>query len=415
MKKILLPVLSMMFVISCLFALTAFASDAADITYYLVQDPSSEVAVALKEEGKTVIAPCDLYSNEFSTESYIFGADAENKNITVYLAENIDYTPAVSSNDPKKSVNSGIRIAYKSNVTFDLNGYILRLGMGVKNYTGFIIENVDAVLNIIGTRAVDENGSPIKATNETGFDAYSGFVFVYYAGGTVNCENLAVSSLEEPFYRKSDYLAGKTTLNFTNCTVDCFGSYPSISSNHNGKTAEIFLNINGGYYDGFSIKNLCGPSSIKNATIYSRDFYMDSWYDRNTMELTMENTVLEANYTYDADAIMLYATNCTFNGSVNLKGDSTGGSFAQLTDCTYKALTFDKVNGKAIVITSPTCVKGTVTVYTTENQAGVLESELEPVLPHSFVSSTSFENGNKYAGICYVTHLCSVCETAEED
>ena len=92
MKKILLI---LAFVLSLVFALSivSLATDTEN-TYYVVQSEDSEIAEALRQEGKSVIGVSVLYSSRndsIKEDSTYFLNQFNNSEINLILAENINY------------------------------------------------------------------------------------------------------------------------------------------------------------------------------------------------------------------------------------------------------------------------------------------------------------------------------------
>ena len=150
--------------------------------------------------------------------------------------------------------------------------------------------------------------------------------------------------------------------------------------------------------------NLLDNSYIKNATVkqtaQGNALYIDSWKDRNAYRLPIVNSTVDGRYWGESDSNIIVGENSSF-GILYLKGDSTGGSYVELTNCTYTSVDFtgNKGTGRLTVYTAPDCINaGTKTVYDIDNTSGVLDSTYEaPALGHeadlNAIESVAYNSG----------------------
>ena len=177
------------------------------------------------------------------------------------------------------------------------------------------------------------------------------------------------------------------------------------------------LRIDGGLYGSICLHNLLDNSYIKNATVMQTGqgnaLYIDSWKDRNAYNFPIENSVIDGRYWAEGDGNVIVGKNSSF-GIIYLRGDGSGGAYAELTDCTYTSVDFtgNKGTGRLTVYTSPDCENaGTKTVYDINNTAGIAdESYAAPALGHKL-------DETNITGVIYESYLakgiytsnCAVC------
>lgn len=419
MKKIVIS-LALALMLTCLFATAIFATD-----YYLVQDGESELAANLEAEGKNVVCQADLLSN---AESCFFDTVNDGDNIKFILAENLETKATSATDDPKTTECVKITKAITLTVEFGEYSWWFKES---KQYGAFLVNNANATLRLIGTKAKDENGEIItlnkndynRDTVSNNIDAYSGFVFVYIATGKLYTNNLAVVSAEEPIYQRKSFY-GRVELELLDSLFLSQSGYNSVAMMAEG-SSNLDIKIDGGKYYGLELDNVKNNSYIKNATIEPKGgnnsnfaIYLDSWDARNVHEFIIENCAVNGMYHGEGDSNVLVAKNSTFK-KLYLKGDSSGGAYATLTDSTYTEVDFsgNKGTGQLTIITSPTCeVAGTKTVYT-KNSTVVDESYDSPAIGHKIENVTGvhytnyFENGY-YKGSCVV---CNKEDVKEKD
>ena len=411
MKKIVISIaLSLMLV--CLFATAVFATD-----YYLVQDSGSELAASLTADGKNVVCQADLLSN---AESNFFDTVNDGDNIKFILAENLETKANGSTDDPKTT--ECVKITKGITLTIEFGEYSWWFKES-KQYGAFLVNNANATLRLIGSKAKDENGETVtlnkndygRDTVSNNIDAYSGFVFIYMAAGKLYTDNLAVVSAEEPIYQRKSFY-GRVELDLLDSIFLSQSGYNSVAMTAEG-SSNLDIRINGGKYYGLELDNVKNNSYIKNATLEPKGgnannfaIYLDSWDGRNVHEFIIENCAVNGMYHGEGDSNVLVAKNSTFK-KLYLKGDSSGGAYATLTDSTYTEVDFsgNKGTGKLTIIASPTCeVAGTKTVYTKDSTV-VDESYVSPAKGHTIadVTGVKFEN---YLSNGFKTGTCASCQ-----
>ncbi len=415
MKKLLIT-LALSLAMLCAFTICVFATDNEAVEYYIVQNGESELATSLKNEGKNVLNVYDLFSN---AENCFFNTMADGDSVIFNLAENLTTEMSGVSNNP--TVSPAIKIDKAITVTVNFLGYSW-YQTSEKGYDGFVLLNADATLNLIGTKAKLEDGtvrtlgtsySSTEYSDE--IDLYSNFVAVYAGGGTLYCENLSISCLEEPIFQKDGYLAGAVTAEFVDSAFRARTNYFGINLGGKNNCNNI-IKVNGGVYGTISIHNPLEGCYIKNARLLSttggNSLYIDSWKNRNAYTFLVENSIFDDRYWAEGDANILIFKNSTL-GIIYLRGDGSGGAYAEVIDCTYDSVDFtgNKGTGQLTVINSASCEKaGSRVVVTYSNEANLEtpdESYSAPALghliPEEAVSGVEWENffeNGAYCGIC---------------
>ena len=385
-------------------------------TYYLYDDGTA------LPEGENNISVSELYWQS-ETQTGLFSNLKDGDNIVIELKESISYTPTVGTmnNEPNKS--NCLRINTASTVTVKFNGYSWWFTRD-DAYDAFVVYNENATLNLIGTKAKNPDGTVKElGTNYKGseinenIDVYSDFVIVYLAGGKLHCENLAAYCTEESIYQKDTYVSGRAELELVDSSIYTNSNYMYTVSIAGKGNSNNNLRIDGGLYGSICAHNLLDNSYIKNATVKEvangNALLLDSWKGRNSYYLPIENSVIDGRYSGEGDSNIIIGKNSSF-GILWLKGDSSGGTFMELIDCTYESVDFNgnMKTGQLTVYTSANCENaGTKIVYDINNVAGVVdESYSAPATGHKLDES-------KIIDIVYESYLekgfykssCTLC------
>ena len=402
---------------SLLFTVAIFAEDAGEAeAYYLVQSEDSDLALSLQAEGKNVVGVANLYGNEG-----FFATLTADSNINLILAENISYKPSGNITNTPGSSNA-LRISTNATVTVLFSGYYWWFTSSADGYTGFVLNNQNATLRLIGTKAKNADGtfrnlggapdySVSTPEEKRDLDLYNGYIAVYLGSGNLYIENLASASDEEYIYHKSE-LAGNGSITIRNSAIGATTQqYGTININHT--TPRLTVDVDGGIYDYLGLRCLKGDAVIKNCRlVQSYALWLDGYSGRNTAKIDFENVVVEGSFVCDGDSNLIYARNCSFQ-SISLKGDSSGGPVAEFYDTTYTSLTMGKASTSLTVYKSATCEEcGSKVVYTPANTAGTADTSYaleNPALGHKITIETAtgvtwdnyFENG-MYCGYCSV-------------
>ena len=412
MKKFLLTAFLVIGLV-CALALSVSAAD-----YYLVQDDTSDLATNLKDEGKTVISVASLYGSDG-----FFATLADGDNAVIKLAENISYNPGGTiSNQLGNGQTNALRINAAATVTVEFSGYYWWFTSTASGYTGFMLDNTNATLRLIGTKAKNADGTfknlgaaPSYRTTtpeeERDIDLYNEYVMIYIGKGNLYLQDLASASKEEYIYHK-DGLRGDGSITIKDCSIGAwYGSYGVL-----GLTAtkpHFTIDIDGGIYDYAGIETIRANSSVKNARFtQSTSFILDGYTDRNSRTFTFENVVFEGEFKLDGDSSIVEATNCTFN-KISLVGDSSGGPTVNLYDSTYQTLSMGNKNSTVFTVyTTPTCdAAGTKTVYTVANSSGTADEAYaleNPAKGHTIGEAIDVEYKNYFEG-GYKVGTCSAC------
>ena len=423
MKKIILT-LTIALIFTCLFIVGVNANDAEAETYYLVQDDASDFANTLKAEGKNVVGVANLYSNAVNP---LFATASNGDNIVIKLAENINYVPSERTTAPDTTV--AMKIEKAITVTVMFGDYSWWFADDIK-YCGFVINNTGATLRLIGGKLdgekaveVEDDSSYSANTINNNIDLYGGYVGIYVSCGNVYAENLIAIGQEELIYRNNVIHNGAANYEFKNCSLNIKkASIYAIADKPGFSTKDVTLKIDGGYYEGIALSNML-ESYVKNAkigsgrnninnTIVECSFYIDSWKGINEYNLVLDNVEVTRTYFAEGDSNLIVANNCTFN-TINLKGDSSGGADAILTDSTYEEVIFtgNKGTGTLTVINSATCeTAGTKTVYTKDASTPDAEYAAQnPALGHIIENPTRVQYDNYFVNGAY-TGECKFCK-----
>ncbi len=409
-KKILFA--CMFLALVCMLCMGVMAQEAT--TYYLYDDGTAI------PEGENNISVSELYWQS-ETETGLFANLKDGDNVVIELKESIAYNPVGTINNKPPESNC-LRIGVAATVTVNFNGYSWWF-TNSSGYDAFFVYNEGATLNLIGAKAknpdgtIKEIGTDYTAAeiNES-IDVYSDFVVVYLGGGRLYCENLAASCREEAIYQKDGYLKGLAELELVDCSMLTRTNMYTVGlSGKNNCNNNI--RIDGGLYGSICAHNLLDNSYIKNATVketaQGNALYIDSWKS-SIYDFPVENSTIDGRYWAEGDANVIVGKNSSF-GIIYLRGDGSGGAFAELTDCTYESVDFtgNKGTGQLTVYTSPDCENaGTKTVYDINNTTGVVDESYEaPAIGHKFdeakITGVSYEN---YLTNGIYTSKCAVCD-----
>lgn len=400
MKRRFLLILTIAAAICCIFALSVSADEIQE--YYLVQSLDSEAALSLQAEGKTnILDVAKLISSNNSTPGPFFDTVSDGDSIKLTLAEDI-----VTNG----SEGVGILINKAITVTVVYNGFTHVVPNGSR-YSGFLLRNSGAQLNLFGSRAMDENGEfstkfekPVvtnnKITTPGNVDAAHNKVYVWVFNGSVYAENMRTSTGQEFVYTESNEYG---SYEFKNCACTS-GSY---SIGLQGQVNK-HIKIENGYYVGIQAFTVLTGSYTKNATITGNGISMDCWGIKyNVWEFT----------------------NC----SISKIATSTGRTHFKLIDCKFDVSTL-ALGGDgggpcyALIYTSPTCESdGTLNVYrqgtgTAPDNKDELYASLvtefyadpqNKAFGHSYGWEYIFD-GAKYLTACTAQNICSSCKNITE-
>lgn len=350
MRKNILLTLSMLTVLCCLFALTAFAQEGdPDVTdtFYVVSSQDSQVALDLKSQGKEVIVLSEVYAstsgNTTSGSDWIDGFE-EGSHIELIFAENIVESVAG---------NTGILLAKEITLTVRYNGFVHLISnlVGVPNV--FVLKHSCSKINLIGTSEIfDENGLVIKDFTYNSTDLSKNKVQIRHSkvycwvyDGDAYVENIRSTTGQELVYvdtdNSSDDPSVVNTYEFVNCAL--YSSTDPVGLLGQNSAPKI-IKISGGYYSSICLNTICTDSYIKNCGIGGR-FYMDCWGISNQM-LVFENTTLGGSITTATGRTNLSFYDCDFDIAKLSLGNDGGGV------------------GYALVYTSVTCDQdGSLNVY----------------------------------------------------
>lgn len=414
MKKKILFLLAFI-VLACTFCMVAMAQD---VTYYLYDDGTE------LPSGENNVSVSQLYwQSEENTG--VFANLKEGDNVVFNLMENISYTPTTSqagmSNNPNTS--NALRISVPATVTVNFGEYSWWFTNN-DAYDAFVLDDENAKLNLIGTKALDKNGQVKELDNnysvstvDNKVDVFSNFVVAYMKAGYLYCEGLAMVSREEPIFQKEGYLTGYSLVECVNTAIIATSNFPSIGLTGKGNSKND-LKLDNVVCGTVVLHNPLENTYIKNSlikeTCNSNALYIDSWKNRNAYELPIENSTVNGRYWAECDANKIVASNSSF-GILYLKGDSTGGAYVELTDSTYTSVDFCGKSGQLTVITSADCTKaGSMIVYNKDNTSGIVDTSYNaPILPHTLnadaISQVAYANGYCKEGT--YTSSCSVCGT----
>ncbi|MBE6674439.1 MAG: hypothetical protein E7596_04975 [Ruminococcaceae bacterium] len=414
MKKTLTLALMIMALLACMLAVSVSAEKTEGVTYYLVQDSSSDLAAQLRADGENVVQVADLYSKVADTNTF-FEQFTDGASVTIRLAENITYSPS-GAND---NSDTGIYMCIKNpiNVTVEFAGYTWWINSS-KQYAGWRVYNAGASLTLIGTKGTDENKKPVVTnaneysynTPTTDIDFYGAYVGVYLIAGNVTFENVRGVSQEEMLYQKAA-ISGHYTHKIKDSSLSIQNTNCAVISLQAKDGCTKDLQVENCRLTSILIHNMGDNTYIKDTEIFGslggKSFWQDHWGNRNLGYVVFENVTLAYKYYSDGDGYTLKAKNCRFLGEIYLCGDSSGDASAELTDCEYVSYGgFDQSGSKAgtfTVITSATCeAAGSTVVY---GKDGEISNAVIEKLAHQLGEITDvtygnyFENG-VYSGIC---------------
>ena len=413
MKRILLVSLfTMLFVCFMAMAVSAQGAVSGDNTYYVVMDEESQLANSLKAEGKQIVGVASLHdtrANITAEDSTYFLNQFDGQTVNLVLAENISYThPVLVSNDP---YCSGLRLEKAITLNLYFNNYYWWIPNDT-NYASISVCHSGATLNFIGNRTPEEisatiNVSDISATNKSNsVDFYGGYVGVYVSRGQFTAENVIMAAHDEAIYQKNSFNVGDATLKLDTCAIfiksaNCY----DVRFESNG-SSKITAEINNLYTDRIRIDNVLDGGYIKNSTM--NELAIDTYFGRNIYSFYVENSSVGSYYSI-GDSQILKVKDSTF-GSLDLKGDSSGGAFVEMTDSKYSSVNFQGKSGQLTVIKTATCVTdGTKVVYTKDGSS-TDDSYVDKATGHTLnidaitniVYASYLENGTHFAN-------CKVC------
>ena len=390
MKKFLF-LLSLLLALTCLMAVTVFAEESEEKTYYLVSEVTDEAILNVQNEhgeisAGDVIDVDTLFSKIDTANKPGFINQSAYSKINFILCENLT---------TKYGDNVCINILNAKDVTIITNGYKWDFGSG--RISAFFVNNHDAKLSIYGARGMYEDGSfvlyddtdenPYKIDNKdfVDCDITSGNVIVWYKNGSIYMENLRTKATQETFYIESGGNENGRTIEFKNCAFKS-DSCQSIASKNGGDTGRHTYKVNGGIYDGLWVHTPLTDSVIENCVIFGRNFVLDAWNVSN-YALTFKNVDIEKSIETKTGRVYINLYDCTFGGT-SLGSDGGGNSRVY----SYK---------------SATCVdNGTKTVYEKGKASYVDNSYVDIAKGHTFageISRVEYESLTKngtYFGKC---------------
>ena len=432
MKKILLI---LAFVLSLFFALSivSFATDTEN-TYYVVQSEDSEIAEALRQEGKSVIGASKLYSSRndsIKEDSTYFLNQFNNSEINLILAENINYKIS-STNSP---LGAGVRLDKAITMNVYFNNHYWWIPDDV-NYAGFFVANEGASLNLIGNRTEAEIKAASYFTSKNivsattipeGVDFYGGFIGIYIQAGDLSIKDAIIVGHDEVVYQK-DYgdaqPSGLTTLHFDNCAIyNTTNCYPVVCKSEG--RSDMKIELDRFYTEELQVFNVVTDSYIRNSKMSY--FYTDSWHADSLIgkEYVYINDSIIGNYTSIGDTLHPVAVNTTFK-TIDLRGDSSGGAYITLIDSTYTGLYLIRKqtanaslsNGIVYIVTPADCeTDAERMVYTYDDSTSSIISYpdiqyplLNPKLGHKSNSDAIYISYESYTEKGDGKYICSVCE-----
>ncbi len=439
MKKTLF-ILAFVLTLIFAFSVVSFATE-ADNTYYVVQNENSDIAQALREEGKNVLGVSKLYSSRndsLKSDSTYFLNQFDNKEINLILAESVSYSIS-STNSP---LGAGIRLDKAITMNVYFNGYSWWIPDD-STYAGFFVANEKATLSLIGNRTEEEVESASSLATEVsaskkadGVDFYAGFIGLYVQMGNLTIKDAVIMGHDEVIYQK-DYwdggeARGTSIIHLENCAVYNSTKWKPITLiAENKNSTHVKIEMDHCYTSDTSLYDVVSGSYIKNSKMKS--IYTDSWHADDLIGkdyIYITDSVIDS-YTAIGDTQHPIAVNSTF-GKIDLQGDSTGGGFMTLINSTYTSINLirksnanTKRNGALYIVTPADCVTAAVrVVYTYDDSLKQVVSSIDdeypidnPALGHDTkgeIISISYGDYTKYGDITYVCSVCSAVHTVED-
>ena len=281
----------------------------------------------------------------------------------------------------------------------------------------FVLKHASAQLNLIGSTDVfDENGEIIKdfVYNSTDLtqntvQLHHGKVYAWVYDGGVYVENIASLTGEELVYAEEDNgntdASVENLYEFVNCSIKSNSVSVGLQGKGSAKKTVKMTNVYANKVFAYSLRT---GSEFTNCTFGY--FEMDCW------ELSGETAVLN---------------NCTITDSITTY---SGRTHLILIDCNFdisKLSLGSDGGGKcyALVYTSADCENsGTLNIYRNGNGSTPVTDDSKypytmveeyannnPAIGHAYSHSFEWAEGNKYAGICTVTHICDRCSASENE
>ena len=333
MKKVALFLFALS-TLFCLFALTTFAQDdpvAVTDTFYVVASQDSEEAIALKDEGKSVIVLSEVYAStaKGATNTWLDNFE-EGSHVELIFAENV-----------VESIGAdwGIVLNKRITLTVRYNGfshYVTNNGRS----NAFVMRHADASIRFIGTHAIDgEDGSiskdfkPNSANPSAGnVDITHGKVYCWVYDGDVYAYNMRTSTNEEFIFTTADDDVSNSKTN-TITVHSCASTWIGISGDGDKK----IIDFKDSYIRSHDFESLCTGSVIDNCVFGDNSFYMDSHSLLNEM-LVIKNCKL-SSIKSDTGRTNLTLIDCEFDVNNLILGSDGGGKGYALI---YKTVTCEE-------------------------------------------------------------------------
>ena len=330
MKRIIL-LFSMIACLCVLFAISSFAAplggEVTD-TFYVVASQDSEVAIALKAEGKDVVVLSEIYADTRQTSGNDWiDAFADGDHIELIFAENI--TEDVSA-------YTGILLNKDITLTVRYNGFVhLITNSKMDKENLFVLRHSGANINLLGSSEIyDENGEVIKDFTYNSTDLSKNKVqirhpkvYCWVYDGDAYIENIRSTTGQELLYVDNDNSSAdpdvRNTYEIVNCSL--YSGTDPVGLLGQG-AAHKTVKISGGYYSSMTIHTVYSGSYIKDCTVGK--FVMDCWSISNQM-LVFENVTVTGGITTYTGRTHLSFYDCSIDLSkLSLGSDGAGSGYA---------------------------------------------------------------------------------------
>lgn len=343
MKKSILLIVTIVAVI-CMLTVFVSAEEVTPVTstYYVVQSQNSVVANQLRAEGKNVVEIEDLMAINNKEAGVFFSTVSSGDHVELILAENI-YT--------KQGSSQGILINKAITVTVKYNGFV-HVCADYNSDSGFYLSNKYALLRVIGTNGVDENGAPAndyilptfidnQVITKGNVDAYHGKNYIHVNDGSVYMENMRMYSDSDACLSSTEGSEYDVNDRYTLVNCSLFSKGIALNLSGGGRSRKIIQIDNCYIGTKINTNTVVSGSLVKNSTIFG-GLFMDCW-DVSGQLFEFENSIIDGPITTLTGRTRFKFTDCTFDPSMLSLG-SDGGGGCTLTS--YKTATCTEAGSK---------------------------------------------------------------------